>query len=159
MIQQIQPNLWSCLPTAFAMVMDYPVSVIIQSLGHDGSKIIPLWEHLPSPRNRQGFHIQELIRLAVKAGWAVTPIEAEPTSEVDGKLMPLGLYVPNLSEMFVERWMLGTTGVVTGQAIASGMRHAVAWNMDGILDPSGVLKTIDEFAIEAFWKMELIKSD
>lgn len=158
MIQQYQPNSWSCLPTAFAMALECPVDFLISCLGHDGSRIIPQFVELSGQMCRQSFHIQEIIRVATRMGWAVTPIEPAPTSEAGGKIIPLTEFVPFISDNFIAQWMIGEIGVVTGQVSRTGMRHAVAWHGTGILDPSGVLKSIDEFAIETFWKVQLIKS-
>ena len=70
---QQSPIRGTCLPTSFAMAMGIPVADIFAALGHDGSEV--LWPDLPEPTCQRGFHVQELIRLAVKCGWSVTPIE------------------------------------------------------------------------------------
>jgi len=56
MLPQKQPNAWSCLPTAFAMVCDMPVEELIAKIGHDGSR-----ERYAEPKPQIGFHIQEII--------------------------------------------------------------------------------------------------
>lgn len=48
---QKQPNEWTCLPTAFAMLLDVPVSEVLSWLGREGDE--------------GGFHPQELIEWAL----------------------------------------------------------------------------------------------
>lgn len=61
---QKQPNNWSCLPTAFAIVLNVDVPVIFKYLGHDGSEII--FPERESPYNRKAFHPQELVEYALE---------------------------------------------------------------------------------------------
>lgn len=56
MLPQKQPNAWSCLPTAFAIICDMPVEELIAKIGHDGSR-----ERYAEPKPQIGFHIQEII--------------------------------------------------------------------------------------------------
>ncbi len=47
----------------------------------------------------------------------------------------------------------GNTGVLTGQSVATGSHHAVAW--DGktgrVYNPAGRVETLEDFAINTFW--------
>lgn len=60
MLPQKQPNDWSCLVTAFAMVCDMKVEDLIAKIGHDGSEAL-----FPPPKVQRGFHIQEIIHALV----------------------------------------------------------------------------------------------
>jgi hypothetical protein len=61
MIVQKQPNNWSCLVTAFAIICELPVEELIKRIGHDGSKVVAI-----SPPYECGFHIQEIIDVLYK---------------------------------------------------------------------------------------------
>src|SRR5260221_108718 len=78
---QKQPNRWSCLPTAFAMVLDISVKEVITEIGHDGSEIV--YPNLEEPKCRRAFHIQELIDFAISIGVSVVPIEPLPSSYIE----------------------------------------------------------------------------
>jgi len=76
MNRQVKPNAWSCAITALAMALDIPVKNVIEEAGHDGSEIIfPL---LMEPACRKGFHSQELVQIAWRHGYAMTPVELFP---------------------------------------------------------------------------------
>ena len=76
MNHQRKPNAWSCAITALAMTLDIPVEDVVAEAGHDGGEIIfPLLEE---PKCRKGFHLQELIMIAWRHGYAMTPIELFP---------------------------------------------------------------------------------
>ena len=70
---QKQPNNWSCLPTAFASLLEIDVKHIIRATGHDGSTL--MWRSFDPPYCYRGWHIQELVKLALEFGYAVTTIE------------------------------------------------------------------------------------
>ena len=76
MLSQKNPNAWSCLPTAFASVLNVPVELMIAQIGHDGSEITHAG--LPEPLKRRGFHPQECIEVCMRDGMAVTQIEVNP---------------------------------------------------------------------------------
>ena len=80
MLVQVQPNAWSCLPTAFAMVCDMKVEDLIARIGHDGS------EHIfPEPRPQVGFHIQEIIH-ALQDEFSITELIEASYETPQGKL-------------------------------------------------------------------------
>lgn len=150
MLKQIQPTDWSCLPTAFAIVLDVPVEHLFNLIGHDGSELPEEWKYLPHPYNRRGFHIQELIYLIEFEFYkTVTPFEAKPVStnlnnvniEMDLSEM-LTLVLPNYS------------GVLTGQLARNGGYHALAWDQGVVINPSGSEIDIQtEFLISTFWRI------
>ncbi len=77
MRRQIKPTPWACAITALAMTLDIPVAEIIAEAGHDGGEVI--FPYLCEPACRKGFHSQELIRIAWRHGFAMTPIELFPS--------------------------------------------------------------------------------
>lgn len=76
MNHQRKPNAWSCAITALAMTLDILVEDVISEAGHNGGEIIfPLLEE---PMCRKGFHSQEIVRIAWRHGFAMTPLELFP---------------------------------------------------------------------------------
>ena len=113
----LQPNRWSCLITSFAMVMETSVSELVKELGHDGSELV---RPGPEPLCRRGFHPQELIQICAHSrGYAVETLEPRPRFEDN-----IRVKVPFL---------------MVGIGILLSERHAVAWDGDRILDPSGLV--------------------
>lgn len=43
------------------------------------------------------------------------------------------------------------SGVLTGQSVATGSHHAVAWDGTKIYNPTGEIQDLDAFAINTFW--------
>jgi len=73
----LQPNSWSCLPTAFCNAFSYDYDDIIKAVGHDGSEIVD--PTMPDPYRRKAIHPEELIRVFFKRNKAIITFEAEPT--------------------------------------------------------------------------------
>ena len=71
-------GLWTCLPASFATLLGLTLDEMLQQIGHDGSEVV--FEGLPDPECRRAFHPQEMIDVCESHGYAVTPIEARPTS-------------------------------------------------------------------------------
>lgn len=130
MLLQRRLNHGQCLAVSFAMALDIAVEDIFKELGHDGSLI--WWPELPEPLCRRSFHIQELIEVALRRGYAVTPFELAPV---------LACYEKRY--YFDERWtafadvIANSIGVLTGMGVRT--HHAVAYYYGQIFDPdSGV---------------------
>lgn len=130
MLLQKKPSRWSCLPVSFAMALNIPVQDIFDELGHDGGEI--LWLNLPEPTCRRSFHIQEMIEIALRRGFAVTPFELVPV---------LACY--DKRYYFDARWskfadvVNNSVGVLEGEGAHT--RHAVAYEFGRIFDSdSGV---------------------
>lgn len=144
-------NFWSCLPSAFAMILDIPVEVIIQMVGHDGSEI--WWPGQAEPYCRRGFHPQELIHVCEQIGVYVTEFQPRPSS---CSLNPnetkeiIGL------EKAFEAVLIQSQGVLTGVTL-NGNRHSIAFDHGIVGDPNGLITKIDDFTIESFWRV--IKSE
>ena len=148
--KQIQPNRWSCLATSFAMVLDINVTDLYEEIGHDGSKII--WPGAKFPYDRRGFHIQELIECCLRRGRFVTPIEPRPllASPETGQQYEVKI---GDAESRMSYHMQGQEGVLQG--VINGGRHAVAWDGERILDPSGKHTTFDNFAVQMFYLIRI----
>lgn len=142
---QHSPNRWSCLPTAFAMVLGKSLIELVHEIGHDGSEVI--WPDSPDPYCRRGFHVQELINVLYHYGLTATPFEACPCSISKGSVSP---YSVPLDPKRLEYIMTETHGVITGTTL-DGQPHAVAWNGSKIFDPNGTKYGLEKFILETYW--------
>ncbi|MEA1999814.1 MAG: hypothetical protein U9N61_10915 [Euryarchaeota archaeon] len=140
---QLQPNEWSCLPTAFAMVLNKPVAKVIEDIGHDGSKII--FPEEPEPFCRRSFHIQELTDICMLRNIAVIPIECSPVSEACGHKYNIPVHSKRL-----DYYLVNYNGVLTGIG-SSGKPHAVAWGSGKVFDPNGTTYSIENFSIHMYF--------
>lgn len=139
----LQPNSWSCLPTAFAMCIDRTPKDIFDWLEHDGSKII--WPELPDPECRQGFTIEECIHYAIAD--LIYPI----VFWSDIMYAPeRGGFQPFNPMEKIAYYMQLKNGIVLCQGDKHG--HAVAWNRSEqmVYDPKGFKAPIDEYEILGF---------
>jgi hypothetical protein len=141
-----QPNRWSCLPTAWSYLINWPLWSIIKAIGHDGSHI--QWPELPEPYCRRGFHPQELIYLGDRFGFVTTAFEPNPVL-ISGS----PLVITNLQNSF-ERILKSSDGVLLGET-NSGARHAIAWMHMEILDPDyGQITDLADFSIQTFYRIK-----
>jgi len=132
------------------MALDVQAGFLIRKLGHDGSRVVR--PGLPEPHCYLGFHVQELISYAWWLGYAVTPFEANPRSSVgDGAVANIHFPEGNVGRMLAA--LRQSTGVLTGQSAATGSHHAVAWDGEKIYNPTGKIETLDQFAINTFWRV------
>jgi len=83
----IKKNKWECLLYSFAMALDLEPAELAFALGHDGSQIVN--NLAPEPLGRIGFHVQEMIHVALATGKTVTPFEFIPVSVVAGGTYPI----------------------------------------------------------------------
>ena len=103
------------------MVMDTTVETLIRQLGHDGSEIV---RPGPEPLCRRGFHPQELIQICCE-DYIVETLEPKPRFEDN-----IPVKVP---------FKMRGIGVLLSE------RHAVAWDGERILDPSGLVSTCRKY--------------
>lgn len=115
----IQPNGWSCLPTAFAMILQVEVDEIFNYLDHDGSEI--LWPNLGDPWGRRSFHIQEMINFALRHGYSVTTITPE-LGITSQHAEEVKMYTNDMFDHCTKFF----NGVLTGE-VKDGLPHAIAW--------------------------------
>lgn len=148
-LRQKQPNQWSCLPTAFAIVLGIPVNDLIMLLLHDGSAIIYPGQDHPW----EGFHPQEII-------WALRNTHTITEHAPAYTIGPLGVEdlsdrIPDVHERFLE--LRSFTSGVYGFVNVEGNRHAVAWDHDHqvFIDPKNgdLLHTVEGRA-EIYWAVE-----
>ncbi len=134
---QTKPNPWSCVGTAFAMVLDISTADFFGHVGHDGSEIA--FPALPDPMARRGFHIQECINACLKLGHAVTPVELFPVirSSASGENDIVVLFGGDESANWYrfEQAIKTSTGVLEG--VGCRCLHAVAYDHGMIFDPDG----------------------
>lgn len=153
---QTNPNGWSCLPTAAAMVLGIDKSRLIEHIGHDGSEIKNT--NLKDPHRRRGFHPQEIIDAGWMYGIAIVEIQAMPYStpgdgtsfQVDFKINPVDRF---------DSYLMGTKGVITG--LVNEVGHAVAWDGKKIYDPRGRVYDLNilKMDIDSYWLFQEIKSN
>jgi len=136
MTMQLKPNRWSCGITSLAMAMGIKLEYLIKEIGHDGGDII--FPDLDEPMCRRGFHSQELIFLARKWGWAVTPIEFGPVilSTSGNEIYPV--HLRNNQGRF-EKVVRTTSGVLEGHN--DRCYHAVNYRHGMLYDPDGQVYT------------------
>lgn len=141
-----QPNIWSCLPTAFSMVLDVLPRDVIEWCGHDGSEIV--WPHLRDPLRRRAFCLQEMTDYSISLGKHPVLIYADSAYGPEGEDE---LYDPyhtgndaRIQQYLAHRCVLFVVTKV-GQH-----RHAVAWCPDAkrVFDPSGLQASLDVYDLE-----------
>ncbi len=126
MLIQYQPNKFSCISTAFAMVLEIPIDVVLKELGHTGEELISEFQH-------RGLHITELTYFCFKRGFYVIEFQTichfmNEKKEIFDMSSPY-----NINEVIHLN-----QGVLTGTT-PSGKVHAVAWDGMQIFDPNGTI--------------------
>lgn len=135
MMLQVSPNLWSCMPTAFAMAFGQTVSTVIKCLKHDGSEI--LWPKNPEPYNRRGFHVQEFVDLGVCNNFAVLVIESKCMLHSMNENDARQVYSLLTTNDYLKRY----NGVLLG--IINGSYHAAYLHDRKVYDPNGTIYDFD----------------
>jgi len=120
------PVAWGCLPTSFSMATGIPYEEWVAAIGHDGSQII--FEYLPDPTRRRGFHPQELIRAALGFGISVTELQINPITTTDGRNMFPIIYKDGNVAAFMDM-LRGQRAVIAGITNV-GIGHACAFDGD-----------------------------
>lgn len=141
---QHQPNSWSCLPSAFAIVLDRKVQDVVEAVGHDGSNIV--FQDLPDPQRRRSFHIQEVLIACLKLGHVFLPIYQQLT------ITPNGLQKFSWICQEYDEFVSTHIGVFTGLT-SGGRRHAVAWDGQEVYDPVGVRYNLSGFYPNTFYPL------
>lgn len=160
-------NGWSCLPCAFAMVLDISVEELVGLIGHDGSAE----PYVNRPGQKAGFHEQECVEAAQLLGYACTPIEIVPQMMPvpGGPIRPI--WFPGTeSDREENNWrrfkrhLTNTYGVITGlkqRPNGEMIGHAVAWNGRNIYDSQGdgciyALGEAKDFSFtpRTYWKIQ-----
>lgn len=146
-----QPNRWSCMIAAFAMVLDCSIEFLLKLIEHDGSEIVR--PDLKDPMRRRGFHIQEFAYALHQLGYSITEFDALPASAINDK-QPVLIWPEDEALKRLAGIMEGNKGVLTGYTFQQ-RPHAVAWNGHEGYDPAtGLISSIDDFSIETFWLVQ-----
>ena len=121
----LNPNEWSCTPTAFANVLQMDVGTFIVLIGHEGRE--------------RGFHTQECIEVLESMGVRAVTIDLFPKSCPTPDSEPVDIYMGDPKER-LERHMGDTDGVLLGTIKKENrlIGHAVSWYKGMIYDPRGV---------------------
>lgn len=117
---------WSCLLDSFCMVLNIDPKIAIDFLGHDGSDRV--WPNHIEPYCRRGFHIQEMIMLALQYNHTVTEIQTVSCCAPTLIAEPLYSRV-----MDFDRVLENSIGVLYRPG------HAAAWNREKVFDPKGII--------------------
>ena len=132
----LNPNNWSCLPTAFANIIEIPVGSFIASIGHDGSA--QPFDH-PFAEVRQGFHVQECIEVLDQYGYSATRIDLRPMLQAHEAGNPIKVNMLEGAEARLARHMASSEGVIIGNLIHNQpiKGHAISWVRGMCYDPRG----------------------
>jgi hypothetical protein len=114
--------------------LEVDVDKIISLTGHDGSDI--QWPQLKPPRCYRSWHIQELIKVCLSLGYAVTEISENMISNPGVAVLD---YVQPDAEYFF--WTLAHCKGILPVLTKSGHGHALAFKYGELLDPATCLKT------------------
>ena len=136
---QIQPNRWSCLPTAFAIVCDMHVEELIRKIGHDGSSI-----KYKDDRPQIGFNIQEIIQTLCDRFHITEVCELDLNYNTTNTL--------NINRKIKE--LMETRSGVIAVEQPGNFDHVLAWdhNSKKVIDPKGKVVTL--FTPYIFWMVE-----
>lgn len=130
------PNSWSCAAASLAMVLGIDFNDVIKSVGHDGSEIIN--PDLRKPGCYKGFHMQELIEIALAHHYAVTPIELQPVQTATGNdEYDVKIEMYKSPDRRLLHHMNRNTGILMGKL--NTYWHAVAWDGAMVYDPRGLI--------------------
>lgn len=129
MIHLTKNNRWECLLYSFAMATGITPKQLVKLVGHDGGRSVPGIGH-------QGFHVQEFIRVCMREGMSVTPLEFCPTSMYTGRETLIAVDMCVWSRFLLGE-IRGKTGVITGIGRETGVGHAVAFHKGDIYCPDG----------------------
>lgn len=117
------------------MVLDVPVGVVIQELGHDGLDIV--YPHLEGTASLRGVHPQEILELFISRGLGLMHVVHYPTSthlkypERDDLV-----WEPTRASARFIRHITSKRGLLLGISDSKSY-HAVAWDGDKVYDPRG----------------------
>ena len=140
-----QPSSWSCAAAAAAMVFDCSIESMFRRIGHDGSEII--FPELRDPACRKGFHMQEIIDVALIWNYTMTPIELAPVQTPDGKneFEITKFHLFKSPQLRYEYYVKKTRGLIEG--IASKFWHTVAYDRGKVYDSRGRIYGIKDLKI------------
>lgn len=144
---QFQPSGWSCLPTAFGMVLDILADEVISHVGHDGSEII--WPELDEPYCRRGFSISEMTNFSLSHGAAPVVIDMDHLIIPNDPNLDIVAEPNKMFHYYLDQY----PGVILAD------NHAVAWDNEEhkVYDPMKGIRDISGYDLECF--IALIRFD
>lgn len=132
----------NCLAVAFARAIGITYHELIRAIGHNGEEKV----YINSKESRRGFHIQELIDVAMAYDRTVTEIQLVPILiSSDGEEFKI-----KVNENRFMSYINMFRGVIAGSSPRG--RHAVYWDTSGIIDGSMAYPLKDfKYDIDVFW--------
>src|SRR6266487_4578029 len=124
-----------CGPASLAMLLNQPLQLILELLGHDGSEII--WPEEKGLRQRRGFSVEEFKDIADHFGYALMEIAGCPAISPDGIKAPLFIEQFPFRRNNEERlfhYMSKYPGLIVGY-YSPEIYHMVAWDRGKVYDP------------------------
>jgi len=117
---------------------------VMKLIGHDGSAITHAG--LPEPLKRRGFHIQEIIDVALQLGYAMTEIQHSPQiiskpwkpslDQTDSLIRPIQIKESDDASRRFKRHIDESRGILSTRQ-KDGKSHAWAYEDGTIYDPDG----------------------
>lgn len=143
-----------CMLYSMAMLLDEDPAALVEAIGHDGKEV--LWPQYKRPYCYRGYHIQEMIDVALDRGIALVSIECYPRSgpAPDPSQAQMLWGVQFSQDRFIE-WVTGREALLIGEAKGGG-GHACAWDGEIVFDPNGYKYPLEEFTVcEAYLALRL----
>jgi|2_EtaG_2_1085320.scaffolds.fasta_scaffold00029_92 hypothetical protein len=140
----IQPNEWSCLPTACACLLQTQPNEVIEAIGHDGSEI--LFDGHGNECGKRGFHVDEIFDVFIANLRFPVPIEAEPQIHIDD----LHWSVFGNPHSRLNHYLENHCGILLGSHPDTDKPHAVVWDGEQVYDPRGQCYPVARFQIDCF---------
>ena len=107
-----KPGEQKCLTYCCAMLLDLPVEIVENMIGHDGMEI--LWPERPGNERYRGVHIQEIQDVFISYGKAIFPIEQFPyLAPIDDTRFAKAVFDSERSVMRFYARLIGHTGYLS----------------------------------------------
>ena len=145
------PNEYSCMLASFAMLLNEPMDVLVEELGHDGSEI--WWPELFGCMQYRGFHVQEFLDLCYKRGKIIFPVESVLTLGFPPIQEAKSIKMDN--EKRFKMYTRSFKGILYGLVPSTRIFHACAWDRKKVYDPRGKVTDLAsvDLAILAFYAL------
>ena len=125
-----KPGEQKCLTYCTAMLLDLPIEIVENMIGHDGMEV--LWPERSGNERYRGVHIQEIQDVFISYGKAIFPIEKFPyLAPIDDTRFAKAVFDSERSVMRFYARLIGHTGILIYRS------HAKVLDVYGsIYDPS-----------------------
>jgi len=145
MVIKVQPNRWTCIPAAFATLLDMEIQTLLELVGHDGSEII--FDDLGEPYKRRAFLVQEFSLALWSLGYFVGDFLARPIAYTDQDHWYELKY--HNSDVVFKEIMFNSIGVILGKTQTENA-HATAWNGEKCYDSTGFIYPLEKYEIYSY---------